>query len=160
MPSLVGSEMCIRDSPSTAPPSDTINMWTTHSNILYPTSSPPIAISYSKIPYPYGIYHTPYFVASTSAPELCQPHQTLALTPPVLCPREPRPGGEPCMYSYICEISVRFGTYLFIRALLAKTLTLRRHRKAVGNLWSRFELDPSTVARVAGSRRFFPAGSG
>ena len=29
-----------------------------------------------KIPYPYGIYHTPYFVASTSAPELCQPHQT------------------------------------------------------------------------------------
>ena len=106
--------------PSIAPPSDTINMRTTHSNILYPTSSPPIAISYSKIPYPYGIYHTPYFVASTSAPELCQPHQTLALTPPVLCPREPRPGGEPCMYSYICEISVRFGTYLFIRALLAK----------------------------------------
>ena len=31
--------------PSTAPPSDTINMWTTHSNILYPTSSPHIAIS-------------------------------------------------------------------------------------------------------------------
>ena len=33
--------------PSTTPLSDTINMWTTHSNILYPTSSPPIAISYS-----------------------------------------------------------------------------------------------------------------
>ena len=64
--------------PSTTPSSDTINMWTTYSNILYPTSSPPIAISYTlcKIPYPYGIYHTPYFVASTSAPELCQPHQT------------------------------------------------------------------------------------
>ena len=29
-----------------------------------------------KIPYPYGIYRTPHFVASTSAPELCQPHQT------------------------------------------------------------------------------------
>ena len=34
--------------------------------------------------------------------EPCQPHQTLALTPPVLCPREPRPGGEPCMYMYNC----------------------------------------------------------
>ena len=85
-----------------------------------------------KIPYPYGIYHTPYFVASTSAPELCQPHQTLALTPPVLCPREPRPGGEPCMYSYICEISVRFGTYLYVRALLATTLSMSTQEDCPG----------------------------
>ena len=59
------------------------------------------------------------------------------------------------MYTYICEIFVCFGTYPFVRALSAKTLKLRRHRKAVRNLWSRFELDPSTVARVAGSQSFF-----
>ena len=53
------------------------------------------------------------------------------------------------MYTYICEIFVCFETYLFVRVLLAKTLKLRRYRKAVRNLWSRFELDPSTVARVA-----------
>ena len=35
---------------------------------------------------------------------------------------------------------------------------VRRHRKAVRNLWSRFDLDPSTVARVACSRSIFPAG--
>ena len=44
---------------------------------------------------------------------------------------------------------------IFVRALFAKTLKLRRHRKAVRNLWSRFELDPSTVARVACSQSFF-----
>ena len=32
---------------------------------------------------------------------------------------------------------------------------VRRHRKVVRNLWSRFELDPSTVARVAGAQSFF-----
>ena len=32
---------------------------------------------------------------------------------------------------------------------------VRRHRKAVRNLWWRFELDPSTVARVACPRSFF-----
>ena len=62
------------------------------------------------------------------------------------------------MDTYICEIFVCFETNLFVRALLAKTLKLRRHRKAVRILWSRFELDPSTVARVAGSRSFFPLG--
>ena len=56
----------------------------------------------------------------------------------------------------ICEIFVCFGTYLFVRALLQ----LCRHRKAVRNLWSRFELDLSTVARVAGAQSFFPFGSG
>ena len=60
------------------------------------------------------------------------------------------------MYTYICEIFVCFGTNLFVRTLLAKTLKLRRHRKAVQILWSRLELDPSTVARVAGSQSFFP----
>ena len=67
------------------------------------------------------------------------------------------------MYAYICEIFVCFGTYLFVRALLVKTLKLRGHRKAVRNL-SRFGLDPSTaVARVTGSPKFFfffSAGSG
>ena len=68
-----------------------------------------------KIPYPYGIYHTPYFVASTRAPELCQPHQkqTLALTPPVSWPREPPPEGEPCTTYYDFELFclfVRFST--------------------------------------------------
>ena len=67
----------------------------------------------------------------------------------------PLPEGEPCMYRYICEIFVCFRTHLFVRALLAKTLNLRRHRKAVRNLWSRFELHPSTVARVAGSQSYF-----
>jgi len=45
--------------------------------------------------------------------EPCQPHQTLALTPPVLCPREPRPGGEPCTTYYDFELFclfVRFST--------------------------------------------------
>ena len=28
------------------------------------------------------------------------------------------------MYTYICEISVRFGTYLFVRALVATTLSM------------------------------------
>ena len=67
----------------------------------------------------------------------------------------PLPEREPCMCTYICEIFVCSGTYLFVPALLAKTLKLRRHRKAVRNLSSRFELDPSTVARVAGSQSFF-----
>ena len=60
------------------------------------------------------------------------------------------------MDTYICEIFVCFETNLFVRALLAKTLKLRRHRKAVRILWSRFELDSNTVARVAGSQSFFP----
>ena len=64
------------------------------------------------------------------------------------------------MYTYICEIFVCFETYLFVRVLLAKTLKLRRYRKAVRNLWSMFEHDPSTAARVAGSQSFFSAGSG
>ena len=70
----------------------------------------------------------------------------------------PLPEGEPCMYTYICEIFVCFRTYFFVRALLAKTLKLRRRRKAVRNLFSRFELDPSTVARVAGAHFFFFSG--
>ena len=81
--------------------------------------------------------------------------QTLALTPPVSCPRKPRPEGEPCMYMYNCDFFVCFRTYLFVRALLAKILKLRRYRKPVRNLWSSFELDPSTVARVAGAQSFF-----
>ena len=59
------------------------------------------------------------------------------------------------MYMYNCDFFVCFRTYLFVRALLAKILKLRRYRKAVRNLWSRFELDPSTVARVAGAQSFF-----
>ena len=34
----------------------------------------------------------------------------------------PLPEGEPCMYMYICEFSVCFGSYLFVRERLAKTL--------------------------------------
>ena len=56
---------------------------------------------------------------------------------------------------YNCDFFVCFRTYLFVRALLAKIVKLRRYRKAVRNLWSRFELDPSTVARVAGAQVFF-----
>ena len=66
-------------------------------------------------------YHTPmvYTIPPTS---LHQPvpqnyanriKQTLALTPPVLCPREPRPGGEPCTTYYDFELFcllVRFST--------------------------------------------------
>ena len=37
---------------------------------------------------------------------------------------------------------------------------VRRHGKPVRTRWSRFELDPSTVARVAGAQSFFSAGSG
>ena len=50
------------------------------------------------------------------------------------------------MCTYICEFFVCFGTNLFVRALLAKTLNLRRHRKAVRILWSRFELEPMLLA--------------
>ena len=64
------------------------------------------------------------------------------------------------MYMYNCDFFVCFRTYLFVRALLAKILKLRRYRKAVRNLWSRFELDPSTVARLAGAQSFFFSGSG
>ena len=63
-------------------------------------------------------------------------------------------------YMYNCDFFVCFRTYLFGRALLAKNLKLRRYRKAVRNLWSRFELDPSTAARVAGAQSFFFSGSG
>ena len=56
---------------------------------------------------------------------------------------------------YNCDFFVCFRTYLFVRALLAKIVKLRRHRKPVRNLWSRFELDPSTVARVPGAQSFF-----
>ena len=56
---------------------------------------------------------------------------------------------------YNCDFFVCFRTYLFVRALLAKIVKLRRHRKSVRNLWSRFELDPSTVARVPGAQSFF-----
>ena len=59
------------------------------------------------------------------------------------------------MYTYIGEIFVCFGTILYVRALLAKTLTLRRYMKAVRIMWSRFELDPSAVSRVAGSQSIF-----
>ena len=60
------------------------------------------------------------------------------------------------MYMYNnCDFFVCFRTYLFVRALLAKILNPRRYRKPVRNLWSRFELDPSTVARVAGAQSFF-----
>ena len=64
------------------------------------------------------------------------------------------------MYMYNCEIFVCFRTYLFVRALLAKNLNLRRYRKPVRNLWLRFELDPSTVACVAGAQSIFFFGSG
>ena len=70
----------------------------------------------------------------------------------------PLPEGEPCVYKYLCEIFVCFRTYLFVRALLAKNPKLRRHGKAVRNLSSRFELDPSTVARVAGAQSFIFSG--
>ena len=70
----------------------------------------------------------------------------------------PLPDGEPFINTYTCEIFVCFRNYLFVRALLAKTLKLRRHRKAVRNLSSRFEHDPSTVARVAGAQSFFFSG--
>ena len=63
-------------------------------------------------------------------------------------------------YMYNCDFFVCFRTYLFVPALLAKILKLRRYRKPVRNLWSRFELDPSTVARVAGAQSFFFSGSG
>ena len=66
----------------------------------------------------------------------------------------PLPGGEPRMYTYICEFFVCFRTYLFVRALLAKPVKLRRHRKAVRNLSLRIELDPSAVARLAGAQSF------
>ena len=33
----------------------------------------------------------------------------------------PLPEGEPCMYTYIRDFFVCFGSYLFVRALLAKT---------------------------------------
>ena len=36
------------------------------------------------------------------------------------------------MYTYICEILVRFRSYLRVRALLAKSLKVRRHRKPSG----------------------------
>ena len=62
------------------------------------------------------------------------------------------------MFMYNCDFFVCFRTYLFGRALLAKILKLRRYRKAVRNLWSRFELNPSTVARVAGAPSFFFSG--
>ena len=56
---------------------------------------------------------------------------------------------------YNCDFFGCFRTYLSVRALLAKIVKLRRYRKPVQNLWSRFELDPSTVARVAGAQSFF-----
>ena len=71
-----------------------------------------------KIPYPYGIYHTPYFVASTSAPELCQPHQTDTYL------RSPHPfralgnhvpeGNLVCICIINCDFFVCFRTYLFV----------------------------------------------
>ena len=64
------------------------------------------------------------------------------------------------MYMYNCDFFVCFRTYLFVRAFLAKILKLRRYRKPVRNLWSRFELDPSTVAHVAGAQSFFFSGGG
>ena len=70
----------------------------------------------------------------------------------------PLPEGEPCLYTYVCEFFVCFRTFLFVRALLAKTQKLRRHSKAVRNLSSMFDLDPSTVARVAGAQSFFFSG--
>ena len=116
----------------------------------------------SRFLIPYVRYHTPtvYIIPPTSLHQpVPQNHanrikQTLALTPPVSSPREPRPEGEPCMYTFICEIFVCSRTYFFVRALLAKTLNLRRHRKAVRNLLSRFELDPRTVAGEAGAQSF------
>ena len=35
----------------------------------------------------------------------------------------PLPEGEPCIYTYICEFFVCFGSCLFVRALSAKTLS-------------------------------------
>ena len=67
-------------------------------------------------------------------------------------------GSLVCILIFVIFL-VCFGTYLFVRALFAETPKLGRHRKAIRNLWSRFELDPSTVAHVAGSHFFlFPLG--
>ena len=61
------------------------------------------------------------------------------------------------MYMYNCDFFVCFRTYLFVRALLAKIRHLRRYRKPVRILWSRFELEPRTVALVARAQSFlFP----
>ena len=59
------------------------------------------------------------------------------------------------MYMYNCDFFVCFRAYLFVWALLAKILKLRRYGKPVRTRWSRFELDPSTVARVTCSQSFF-----
>ena len=67
----------------------------------------------------------------------------------------PLPEGGACMYTYIYETFVRFRTYLFVRALLVRTLKQCRHKTAVRNLSSRDDLDPSTVACVAGAQIFF-----
>ena len=64
-----------------------------------------------KIPHPYGIYHSPYFVASTSAPELCQPHQTDTCAHPtrfVLSGTTSRRGALYVDYMYNCDFSSVF----------------------------------------------------
>ena len=59
---------------------------------------------------------------------------------------------------YVCKNFVLFRAYLFVRALLGKTLG-SRHGKPGRTQWSRFGRDPYTaVARVAGVQSFFPAG--
>ena len=79
--------------------------------------------------------------------------------PACVTPRETSHSPKGSLVCIRVVVSFRlFWAYLFVRALLAKTLKLRRHRKVVRNLWSRFEVEPSTVARVAGSQSFFPLG--
>ena len=55
----------------------------------------------------------------------------------------PPPVGEPCMYTYICDFFVCFGSYLFVRALLAKTLsksTQEGRPQPLVEVWAQSEL--------------------
>ena len=54
----------------------------------------------------------------------------------------PLPEGEPCMYTYIFDFFVSFGSHVFVRALLAKTLstsTQKGHSEPVVEVWARSE---------------------
>ena len=84
--------------------------------------------------------------------------QTLALTLPVLCPREPRPGGETCLYSYNCHFFVCFRTYLFVRVLFGKMLRRSTHEgrpDSVVEVWAR---SVHSGARGRRSKLFLSAG--
>ena len=70
----------------------------------------------------------------------------------------PLPDGEPCVYTYICGIFVCFGTYLFARTLLAKTLNYDTGRPS--GTCGRGLSSIRALIRVAGSQSFFSAGGG